>query len=95
MLSGLISVWRSYPACPVGQLVNKWPRKDVPFVLILPSSQAETPLADIDQTGYGVSDRLLAISNRLIFSGCIEPMRLENFTISPIPWILRAKIGLI
>jgi len=56
MLSALIEVWRSYSACPVGQLIHKRPQKNVPFVLILLFPQAKTPLADIDQTGSHRSD---------------------------------------
>jgi len=51
MLSGTINYGVATQQCPIGQLVHQRPRKDVPFVLILPSSQTATPLADIDQTG--------------------------------------------
>jgi len=36
--------------CLVRQPVHQWPRKHVPFVLMLPSPQTQTPPADIDQT---------------------------------------------
>ena len=44
-------LWRSYSACPFGQLINQRPRLHVPFVLLEPSSQTLTLQADSNQTG--------------------------------------------
>gem|GEM_PF-2821805 len=50
MLSALIDVWRSYPACPVGQPVNQRPRPIVPLVLDDPSPQVNNTSSRYRQT---------------------------------------------